>query len=217
MIRSVSSTILGSAVAMSIALAQPPPKIIILVGPPGSGKTTQANLLAKKHGIPAFSMADLLKKEMAKKDPVTKALAATIASGEMLPDETATNLIRLHLLRSDFRKGFVLDGFPATAGQAKALDRMLEDVQLQKPVVVVLEASDDIIRKRMLGRRRVDDKPENIDRRIREFRDEAALLAGWAGHTRVVLVNSNASIAQVSAQIEAGLEKAWLKQLSQRP
>ena len=94
---------------------------------------------------------------------------------------------------------------------------MLEDVQLQKPVVVVLEAPDDVIRKRMLGRRRADDKPENIDRRIREFRDEAALLVGWAGQTRVVRVNSNASIAQVSAQIEAGLEKAWTKQLSQRP
>src|SRR5262249_39330168 len=109
-------------------------------------------------------------------------------------------------------KGFILDGFPSTAGQAKALDVMLQDHQLPKAVVVVLDAPDDVIRKRMLARRRADGKPENIDRRIREFRNEAALLAGWAGQTRVVRVNANASIADVSSQIVKGLEDVWTKQ-----
>ncbi len=221
MIRSMTAATLNAAIAMSLALAQsPPPKVILLVGPPGSGKTTQAKLLAKKYGIPAISMSDLLKQEMSsgKKDAVSKGLAAAIASGEVLPDEAAADLVRHRLVRSDLRKGFVLDGFPSTAGQAKALDRMLQDQQLPKAIVVVLEVPDEVIRKRMIARGRADDKPENIDRRIREFRNEAALLAGWAGKTRVVRVNANARIADVSKQIVTGLEDAWSKQMSeQRP
>jgi len=133
----------------------------------------------------------------------------------VLPDDQATDLIRLRLFRADLRKGFILDGYPSTAGQAKSLDRMLEDQRLPRAVVVVLEAPDDVIRKRMTARRRADDKPEIIDRRIQEFRNEAALLAGWAGHTSVVRVNAVASVADVSKQIVAGLEDIWSKQAAE--
>jgi len=170
-----------------------------------------AAILSKKYGIPAFSMADLLKQEMGshRRDIISKSTAAAVASGEMLPDEAAANLIKVRIFSNDVQKGFVLDGFPATAGQAKALDQMFQENQMPKAVVVVLDAPNDVIRKRMLARKRVDDKPENIDRRIREFRVESAMLAGWAGKTRVVRVDATRTPAEISAVILAGLEEAW--------
>jgi adenylate kinase family enzyme len=78
-------------------------------------------------------------------------------------------------------------------------------------VVVVLEAPDDVIRKRMLARHRVDDKPDIIDRRIKEFRDESALLSNWWGHENFVKVDASASIPSVSSQIVSGIEDSVAK------
>ena len=162
-------------------------------------------------------MFDLVKKEMAseKKNVAMKAIGS-LTSGDALSDTAAAELIRTRLLRADHTKGMILDGFPATAGQAKELDRILEDQRLPRAVVVVLDVPDEVIRKRLLARHRADDKPEIIDGRIRQFRREAALLAGWASQTDVIRVNADAKIADVSKQIVAGLEGAWSNRISRQ-
>lgn len=212
--------LLSAATAIGVASAQmTPQRVLILVGPPGSGKTTQAKTLARKYGIPIFSMADLLKEKMAGRgDTGRGGIGAEIASGELLPDAAANELMKSSLLRADIKKGFILDGYPASAAQATALDGLIENQKLPKPVVVVLDARDDVIRKRMKDRHRADDKPETIDRRIREFREQSALLADWWGRANFVKVNSEAGVTEVSAQVLSGVENALAKRsFKQRP
>ena len=181
-------------------------------GASGSGKTTQAKFLAKKYGIAEFSTSDLLKSNRRNtRITLNMSILAQAVTRATAADEAATELVRQCLNSVDLHKGFILDGYPATAAQAKSLDAMLQQQELAKVVAVVLQAPDDAIRKRLKARGCVDDKPEIIDRRIQEFRDQAALLTGWVGQTRIVRVDATASIPHVSKQIVAGLQSVWSK------
>ena len=93
--------------------------VVLLIGPPGAGKTTQAHKLSKKYGIPSIAMSDLLKKDAGwGKMGSKKIVKAEIESGELANDETADLLMRKRLLLDDARRGFILDGYPATAGES---------------------------------------------------------------------------------------------------
>src|SRR3954452_19993642 len=110
------------AVALPCAAQLQAPRTIILIGPPGSGKTVQAEYLRKRLKIPAISMAQLLQQEVDRRTSTGQLLAASLSSGELLSDESANELMKARLLRPDAGRGFILDGYPATDGQAKALD-----------------------------------------------------------------------------------------------
>ena len=151
--------------------------VVLLIGPPGAGKTTQAHKLGQKYGIPSIAMADLLKKDAGwGKMGSKKIVKAEIESGELANDETADLLMRKRLLLDDARRGFVLDGYPATAGQADKLDAMLKERGLPTPVVIYLEVPDDLARERMKRRHRADDSPDMIERRIAEYHHEAEFI-----------------------------------------
>jgi adenylate kinase len=183
-----------------------PARTIILIGPPGSGKTVQSDALRKRYKIPAVSMAQLLHLEINRRSPMGKALAASIESGELLQDGPANDLIQARLLRQDAGRGFILDGYPTTEGQAKALDQWLSGHNLPKPVIVILNVPESIARDRLTRRRRAGDEPANIERRLRDYRDAGRLVEQWYGVERTVRVDGTGSPADVARRIVSGID-----------
>ncbi len=125
----------------------------MLMGPPGSGKGTQAVRLAERYAVPHISTGDTLRAAVKAGTPLGRQVAETLASGGLVGDELITDLVRERLLAPDVKAGCILDGFPRTATQAVALDTMLDAEEL---IVVLLVASDEDIIRRLASRRICD-------------------------------------------------------------
>lgn len=126
--------------------------IIIFFGPPGSGKGTQAKLLEKTLGIPQLSTGDMLRAAIGAGDALGKKAKSFMDKGRLVPDDLMIDLIRSRIDQSDCGEGFLLDGFPRTVAQAKALDQMLGDVNKPINQVVSFAVDEDEIVKRLSGR-----------------------------------------------------------------
>jgi adenylate kinase len=126
----------------------------------------------------------------------------TAASPDLLDDAAANELVEARLLHGDLSRGFILDGYPATVGQAKLLDEFLKTNGLPQPAVVMLDASDDVVRKRMLARHRVDDKLEIINRRLSDYHAQSEFLTDWYGSERLLHIDATQPIAQVFRQLD---------------
>src|SRR5215471_10686276 len=151
--------------------------VVLLIGPPGAGKTTQSRKISRKYHIPSISMSDLLKQDAGwGKAGSKKVLRAQMESGELVNDETADLLVRKRLFLKDAEQGFILDGYPANAAQADKLAAVLNERRLPDPVVIYLDAPDDVVRERLKKRHQADDTPEMIEHRLKEYRGNAAFL-----------------------------------------
>ena len=162
--------------------------------------------LQKQYKIPAVSMAQLLHREINRKSPTGEALAASFESGELLGDDAANALMKTRLLRPDAGRGFILDGYPATENQAKALDQWLSEHNLPKPTIVVLNVPEEVSRNRLIRRRRTGDEPDNIERRLRDYRDIGRLVEQWYGPERIVRVDGTGTPADVALRIATGID-----------
>jgi len=180
--------------------------VVLLIGPPGAGKTTQAKKISHKYQIPSISMSDLLKKDAGwGKAGSKKVLRAQVESGELVDDDTANRLIGKRLYLKDAEHGFVLDGYPANGAQADKLGVVLKERGLPEPLVIFLDTPDDVVRRRMKKRHQADDTPEMIEHRLKEYHSNANFLLERYPGDRLKKIDGSRSEEQVWRDVEQAL------------
>ena len=184
------------------------PLDLVLLGPPGSGKGTQASRLAAKYGIPAIATGDILRAQVEAGTRLGTQVKAYLDRGELAPDSLVIDIIRHRLADPDTLRGFILDGFPRTVRQAEALDVLL--IELERPLDAVLYL--DVDRQALLDRlghraeidQRSDDRPDVIAHRIDVFLDQTApLIDYYRQQSKLRLIDGTQSPEQVAAAIDA--------------
>jgi adenylate kinase len=176
---------------------------VIFLGPPGAGKGTQAKLFLERAGIVQISTGDILRAAVAEGTELGKQAKSFMDKGELVPDEVVIGIIEQRIKQSDCKNGFLLDGFPRTIEQAKALDAILEKLGLSIDHVISFEVPDEELVRRLLGRAeqegRSDDNPESITNRLKVFKDKTQPLIQYYEQKnklrRVVGIGSTAEIA----------------------
>lgn len=186
---------------------------LLLFGPQGSGKGTQAKRITAEYGIPHVSTGDMFRAAIAKGTPFGKKVEPILASGELVPDDITVGLVSERLSEPDAAPGFVLDGFPRTIAQAEALDDLL--AELDRPLTAALEllVSDEVGIERMVRRAqeegRADDTPEAIARRLAIYHRETAPLSEYyRARGRLVGIDGTGTVDDVWAEIDRALQQA---------
>lgn len=139
---------------------------LVLFGPPGAGKGTQAEFLVKSYNLYHISTGDLLRSEMAEKTPLGIEAKRKIDKGELVPDEMVVKMIKSKLDRHTDAKGFIFDGFPRTVAQAEALDDLLEDHHVPMSGMLCLEVEEEELVNRLLSRGKVSGRSDDQDASI---------------------------------------------------
>jgi adenylate kinase len=190
---------------------------LILLGPPGSGKGTQAQRLVHRHGIVQLSTGEMLRAAVAAQTPVGLKAKDIMASGGLVPDEIVIGIINDRLDQPDAAKGFILDGFPRTVPQAEALDELLKKKRMKLDAVVELRVNESALLQRVETRAaemrsrgedvRIDDTPEVLTRRLASYRSQTEPLIHYYSERRKLLtVDGMMTIEHVTREINRILE-----------
>ncbi len=190
---------------------------LILLGPPGAGKGTQAQRLEASHGLKQLSTGEMLRAAIAADTPVGRQAKAIMDRGDLVPDAVVIGIIADRLADPDCAKGALFDGFPRTAVQADALDELLAGRGSKLDVVIQLEVDDNILIQRIAHRAaeneaagrevRSDDRPDVFPNRLAKYhRDTAPLIAHYRNKGLLKTVDGMQAVETVAAQISAILE-----------
>jgi len=179
---------------------------LILIGPPGSGKGTQARRLVEMFGIPQISTGDILREAVASGSAIGLRAKSIMEKGDLVPDEVVIEIVRERLRRADCKPGFVLDGFPRTHTQAAALDAILLEQGREPVQVIALIVADDELRRRILarGEGRADDTDETARKRLEVYRrDTQPVLDHYRAQVRKV--EGTGALDEITARIKRAL------------
>lgn len=184
---------------------------LLVLGPQGSGKGTQAKRIAADYGVPHVSTGDMFREAIGAGTLLGRRVEPILAAGELVPDELTVALIRERLGQEDATGGFVLDGFPRNLAQAEALDDMLAAISRALDAVLFFDLSDEIATERMLGRARaegrVDDTPEVIARRLAIYHEQTEpVVEHYRVQGTLVPLRAERAIGEVAAEIQSALE-----------
>ena len=189
---------------------------ILLLGPQGAGKGTQAKRIAAEYGIPHIATGDILRAAIAAGTELGGRIQPIYDRGDLVPDGLMIDLIRERLTQPDAADGFVLDGFPRTIAQADALDAMLREISRELDVVFELQLSDDLAVQRLLKRAReegrTDDTPEVIRTRLANYHDKTEpLVEYYRLKGNLVGIHADRSIDQVFSEIQTALDQVAVR------
>jgi adenylate kinase len=185
---------------------------LLVLGPQGAGKGTQAKRIATDYAIPHVSTGDIFREAIAGGTKLGKHVEPILASGALVPDEITIALIRNRLADTDALHGFVLDGFPRNAAQASALDEMLATIGRGLDAILFFDLPDDVATERMLARafeeNRADDTPEVIARRLATYHAETEpIVEHYRVTGKLVPLHAERTIPEVYAEIQSALEE----------
>ena len=187
---------------------------ILLLGPQGSGKGTQAKLIARDYGIPHIATGDIIRAMKQEDSDLGRELKAVYDRGDLVSDDLMIRIIEERLGREDAQDGFILDGFPRTLAQAEALDAMLRDLDRKLDIVFEFQLKDrEMLKRRLLQRAadedRSDDTPDAIERRLQLYYEQTEPLVEYyrTRHGNVVGIHAGKPIDQVYGEIQSALEQ----------
>ncbi len=180
---------------------------LIFLGPPGAGKGTQAKIFLDRSGIVQISTGDILRAAVAKGTDLGKEAKSYMDKGELVPDSVVIGIIEQRIQESDCAKGFVLDGFPRTLEQARALDAILHKLNIDLSHVVNFAVPDEELVKRLLGRAeqegRSDDNPASIKNRLQIFKEKTQPLIQYYSDKKILRdINGLGSSAEIAAAVQ---------------